>query len=277
MIFDLHSHTDCSDGHLSPSDLVLRAKAKGVDVLAITDHDTIASWQMAEATAREIGLHLIPGIEFSSQWQKIGVHIVGLNLSVDSPELHQAILAQNQSREQRSIQIAEKLNKMGIPGALEGAREIAGSATVARPHFAQYLIAQGHVKDMNAAFKKYLGQGKAADVKYQWPEITEVISWIKNAGGIAVLAHPAKYELTRTKLCKLVSEFAEAGGDAMEIISGQQPDTVTKDLLRISNQFNLYASCGSDFHQPAQPWQELGQFGRLPEQARPVWQLMGFN
>lgn len=277
MIFDLHSHTDCSDGHLSPNDLVLRAKAKGVDVLAITDHDTIAGWQMAEATAREIGLRLIPGIEFSSQWQKIGVHIVGLNLSVNSPELHQAILAQNLSREQRSIQIAEKLNKMGIPGALEGAREIAGSATVARPHFAQYLIAQGHVKDMNAAFKKYLGQGKGADVKYQWPEIAEVIAWIKAAGGIAVLAHPAKYELTRTKLCKLVSEFAEVGGDAMEIISGQQPDAVTKDLLRIANQFNLYASCGSDFHQPAQPWQELGQFGRLPEQARPVWQLMGFN
>ncbi len=277
VIFDLHCHTDCSDGHLSPGDLVLRAKTKGVDVLAITDHDTIAGLQMAEVAARELGLHLIPGIEFSSQWLHNSVHIVGLNVSVESPELQQAISIQNESREQRSIQIAEKLNKLGIGGSLEAAREIAGSATVARPHFAQYLIAKGYAKDMNAAFKKYLGQGKPADVKYQWPEIATVIGWIKAAGGIAVLAHPAKYELTRTRLCKLVSEFAEAGGDALEIISGQQPDSLTKDLLRIANQYNLYASCGSDFHQPNQPWQELGQFGTLPEQAKPVWQLMGFN
>ncbi len=277
MIFDLHCHTDCSDGHLSPKDLVLRAKTKGVNVLAITDHDTIAGLQMAEVTAHEIDLQLVPGIEFSSQWLRSGVHIVGLNVSVDSLELRQAILAQNESREQRSIQIAEKLSKMGIEGSLDGAREIAGSATVARPHFAQYLIAKGHAKDMNAAFKKYLGQGKPADVKYQWPEIGEVIGWIKAAGGIAVLAHPAKYELTRTRLCKLVSEFAESGGEAIEVISGQQPESLTQDLSRIANQYNLYASCGSDFHQPNQPWQELGQFGKLPEKAKPVWHLMGFN
>jgi 3',5'-nucleoside bisphosphate phosphatase len=277
VIFDLHCHTDCSDGSLSPEALVLRAKDKGVSVLSITDHDTIASWQMAEAVALDLGIQLIPGIEFSSQWARGSIHIVGLNISTESPELLSAIDAQTSSREQRSLQIAEKLRKLGIENALEGARKFAGDAVLARPHFAQYLISMGYAKDMNAAFKKYLGQGKPADVKYEWPEMSQVIGWIKAAGGYAVLAHPAKYELTRTKLCQLVSQFAELGGDAIEVISGVQPKPMTDDLIRIANQYNLYASCGSDFHQPNQPWQELGSFGLLPEKAKPIWQLMGFD
>lgn len=276
VIFDLHCHTHCSDGALSPGELVLRAKEKGVAVLSITDHDTIAGLQLAEATASEVDLKLIPGIEFSSQWMGSSVHIVGLNLRVESPELQEAIEIQTQSREQRSIQISEKLHKLGIEDALVGTREIAGSASIARPHFAQYLIAKGHAKDMNAAFKKYLGQGKPADVKYQWPEIQQVVGWIKAAGGVAVLAHPVKYDLTRTRLCKMIAEFVEVGGDAMEVISGHQPPNITQDLARLANKFDLYASCGSDFHQPNQPWQELGQFGQLPDNVKPVWQLMGF-
>jgi len=277
VIFDLHCHSDCSDGALSPRDLVFRAKEKGVSVLAITDHDTIAGWQMAEVAASEAGLQLIPGIEFSSQWMNSSVHIVGLNIDVESTDLHSAIDVQTLSREQRSQQIAEKLHKLGIEGSLEGSQKIAGNAILARPHFAQYLIANGYAKDMNAAFKKYLGQGKPADVKYQWPDIARVVGWIKAAGGIAVLAHPAKYDLSRTKLCKILDEFVEAGGEAIEIISGHQPPNITQDMVRIANQYNLYASCGSDFHQPNQPWQELGKFGALPEKAKPVWQLMGFN
>jgi 3',5'-nucleoside bisphosphate phosphatase len=277
VIFDLHCHTDCSDGSLSPRALVLRAKEKGVSVLSITDHDTIAGLQMAEVTADEIGLQLIPGIEFSSQWARGGVHIVGLNISTESEDLHNAIATQTLSRESRSLQIADKLRKLGIENSLEGAREFAGDANLARPHFAQYLIAKGYARDMNSAFKKYLGQGKPADVKFQWPEISEVISWIKAAGGYAVLAHPAKYELTRTKLCQLVSQFAELGGDAIEVVSGVQPKALTDDLIRIANQYNLYASCGSDFHQPNQPWQELGGFGSLPDKAKPIWHLMGFD
>lgn len=277
MIFDLHCHTDCSDGSLSPQALVLRAKEKGVSVLSITDHDTIAGLQMAEVAAAEVGLTLIPGIEFSSQWARGGIHIVGLNICTESELLQDAITAQTLSREQRSIQIAEKLSKLGIENSLEAAREYAGGAVLARPHFAQHLIANGYAKDMNMAFKKYLGQGKPADVKYQWPEMKQVIGWIKGAGGCAVLAHPAKYELTRTKLCQLVREFAELGGDGIEVISGIQAKPMTDDLVRIANQFNLYASCGSDFHQPNQPWQELGSFGPLPEKAKPIWQLMGFD
>jgi predicted metal-dependent phosphoesterase TrpH len=276
VIFDLHCHTHCSDGALSPEDLILRAAEKDVSVLSITDHDTIAGWQMAESHALKSGIKLIPGIEFSSQWSKGQVHIVGLNISTESTELLSAIEQQSASREQRSLQIAAKLSKLGIEGALEGARAQAGNAQLTRPHFAHFLVEKGYAKDINAAFKKYLGQGKPADVKYQWPSMQQVIGWIKSAGGIAVLAHPARYDLTRTRMCKLVEEFVEAGGQAMEVISGFQTSEVTKDLSRIANQYDLYASCGSDFHYPNQHWHELGAFGALPDNVRPVWNLFGF-
>lgn len=277
MIFDLHCHTHFSDGLLSPEAVVARAKERGVAVLAITDHDTIAALGIAQKAAVEAGITLISGIEFSSQWGKGGVHIVGLGVDVNSPALIDAVEFQEQARNSRAQAIADRLSKAGFPGALLGAKEIAGSATLGRPHFAQYLVTVGAVKNINAAFKKYLGTGKPADVKYQWPLMNQVIAWIHAAGGVAVLAHPAKYELTRTKMCALVDSFVAAGGNALEVISGLQPAALTEDLLRIANARSLYASCGSDFHFPDQAWQELGSFGKLPAHAKPVWELLGFN
>lgn len=276
MIFDLHSHTYFSDGALSPEALVERAKARGVSVLAITDHDTIAGVDLAHKAAVKAGIELIAGIEFSSQWGKGGVHIVGLGVNPDSPELQAAIKFQELARDARSKAIGDRLSKAGFPGALTGARELAGEGTLGRPHFAQYLVSIGAVKNINAAFKKYLGTGKPADVKYQWPLMDEVIGWIHAAGGVAVLAHPAKYELTRMKMCALVDSFAAAGGDAVEVISGLQPMSLTQDLINIVNARSLYASCGSDFHAPDQTWQELGSFGVLPDNVKPVWNLLGF-
>ena len=277
MIFDLHCHTHFSDGLLSPEAVITRAKEHGVSVLAITDHDTIAAIGIAQKAASDSGITLIPGIEFSSQWGKGGVHIVGLGIEINSPALKEAVTQQEEARTARALAIANRLSRAGFPGALEGAREIAGEGALGRPHFAQYLVSVGAVKNINTAFKKYLGAGKIADVKYQWPMMSDVIDWIHRAGGVAVLAHPAKYELTRTKMCALVDSFALAGGDAIEVISGLQPSALTEDLLKIANQRSLYASCGSDFHVPNQPWQELGSFGRLPAHAKPVWELLGFN
>ncbi len=276
MIFDLHSHTYFSDGALSPEALVERAKARGVSVLAITDHDTIAGVGLAHKAAVKAGIELIAGIEFSSQWGKGGVHIVGLGVDPDSPGLQAAIKFQELAREARSQAIGERLSRAGFPGALAGAQALAGEGTLGRPHFAQYLVSIGAVKNINAAFKKYLGTGKPADVKYQWPLMDEVIGWIHSAGGVAVLAHPAKYELTRMKMCALVDSFAAAGGDAVEVISGLQPMSLTQDLINIVNARSLYASCGSDFHVPDQTWQELGSFGVLPDNVKPVWNLLGF-
>lgn len=277
MIFDLHCHTHFSDGILSPEAVIARAKERGVSVLAITDHDTIAGVGIAQKAALESDLTLISGIEFSSQWGKGGVHIVGLGFDISSPALIAAVEFQDQARNARAIAIADRLSKAGFSGALAGAQAIAGNATLGRPHFAQYLVAIGAVKNINAAFKKYLGAGKTADVKYQWPLMDQVIEWIHAAGGVAVLAHPAKYALTRTKMCALISSFAAAGGDALEVISGLQPAALTEDLLRIASHYSLRASCGSDFHMPDQPWQELGGFGRLPATAKPVWELLGYT
>ena len=277
MIFDLHCHTHFSDGLLSPEAVVARAKERGVSVLAITDHDTIAALGIAQKAASDVGISLITGIEFSSQWGRGGVHIVGLGVDVKSPVLIDAVKFQEDARNARALAIADRLSKAGYPGALQGAQTIAGEGALGRPHFAQYLVSIGAVKNINAAFKKYLGAGKPADVKYQWPLMDQVIGWVHAAGGVAVLAHPAKYELTRTKMCAMVDSFVAAGGDAIEVISGLQPAAMTEDLLRIANQRSLYASCGSDFHVPDQPWQELGSFGCLPTAAKPVWELLGYG
>ena len=277
MIFDLHCHTHFSDGALSPEEVITRAAEHGVSVLAITDHDTIAGIGIAQKAALDKGIRLITGIEFSSQWGKGGVHIVGLGVDLESTALAEAVEFQAQARVTRALTIAERLSKAGFSGALEGAKEIAGKAVLGRPHFAQYLVNVGAVKNMSAAFKKYLGTGKPADVKYQWPLMGQVVDWIHAAGGVAVLAHPAKYELTRTKMCAMIDSFVTVGGDAIEVISGLQQAGMTEDLVRIANSRSLYASCGSDFHFPGQQWQELGCFGSLPSGAKPVWELLGYT
>jgi 3',5'-nucleoside bisphosphate phosphatase len=274
--FDLHCHSHFSDGILSPEMLLSRASEREVNVLALTDHDTIAGLFLAQQAADACGITLINGIEFSSQWGKGGVHIVGLGFELDSPSLKDAIDRQHDARTSRAEQIASRLTKAGIAGSLEGAQAIAGEALVGRPHFAQYLVNIGAVNNINAAFKKYLGAGKSADVKYQWPDMKTVVDWIHAAGGVAVLAHPCKYDLTRTKMCALIKDFTQVGGDALEVISGMQASAMTDDLARIATANNLAASCGSDFHSPNQPWQELGSFNSLPVSCKPVWQLLGF-
>ncbi len=276
MKFDLHCHSHFSDGILSPEMLVSRAKEREVNVLALTDHDTIAGLFLAQQAADECGIILINGIEFSSQWGKGGVHIVGLGLKLESQSLKDAIDHQNHARVCRADQIASRLAKAGIAGALEGAQAIAGEAVVGRPHFAQYLVNIGAVNNINSAFKKYLGAGKSADVKYQWPDMPTVVNWIHAAGGVAVLAHPCKYDLTRTKMCALIKDFTQASGDALEVISGMQASAITDDLAGIAAVNNLASSCGSDFHSPNQPWQDLGNFSNLPARCKPVWQLLGF-
>lgn len=270
---DLHTHSLCSDGILRPQALVSRAKMQGVTVLALTDHDSVAGIEEAQLAAQVEGIRLLPGIEFSCLWNGTGIHIVGLNIDPEHPQMQLAIARQAENRETRAVQIGEKLAKVGIPGALAGARRLAGDAVIGRPHFAQYLIETGRVSSVNAAFKKYLGAGKIGDVKQVWPSITEATGWITAAGGVAVLAHPDKYKMTRTKLCKLIEEFVSIGGQGMEVVSGHQSPALTRDLRLIANKYGLYASCGSDFHVPDQPWQELGAFGGLPDDCRPVWEL----
>lgn len=274
VIYDLHSHSRCSDGFLTPTDLVKRASEKNVSVLALTDHDTCAGVVEAQQAALELDqpLQVVAGAEFSCQWLGRGIHIVGLNLDLDSDILQQAEKVQQQRRVERCGLIAAKLDKLGIPGSLEGAKRLASGGSVGRPHFAQYLLEQNRVSSIAQAFKKYLGSGKPGDVKALWPEIEEVVAWIVESGGQAVIAHPDKYKLTRTKLRLLADQFSAVGGAGMEVVSGHQAPGLAENLAQVANQYQLLASCGSDFHQPNQPWQELGRFSAMPAGIEPIWQ-----
>ncbi|PCK07686.1 MAG: phosphatase [Alteromonadaceae bacterium] len=275
VIYDLHCHSDQSDGILSPEALVSRAKSQNVEVLALTDHDTTNGLARAARQAEQENMRLIPGIEFSSQWGNMGVHIVGLNIDLKSSALLEAIDSQEKIRDERAIQIGQRLEAKGIKGALQGAKKQAGEGVICRPHFAHYMVEQGYVSSIEQAFKKYLGNGKAGDVKQFWPTFEQVIHWVSEASGCAVLAHPMKYKVTRTKLCAMVDAFKAAGGHAIEVVSGKQSQAHTNDLAKITNKYELLASCGSDFHRPGSEWQELGRHSQLPETVTPVWHDWG--
>ncbi len=278
MLYDLHTHTHCSDGQLSPQDLVSLAAANGVNVLALTDHDCVDGVIEAQSAANSDlaqNITVIAGIEFSTQWLGRGIHIVGLHVDVHSADLQAGIGQQQQTRHDRAATIAQRLEKVGIANALEGAQQYAKGAAIGRPHFAQYMVEAGYVNNMGQAFKKYLGSGKAGDVKQGWPSIDRAIEWITASGGIPVLAHPDKYDLTRTKLYELLTDFTDAGGQAIEVVSGKQTSGVTDKMAKAADDFSLLASCGSDFHSPNYAWQALGQYSPLPSRCKPVWERFG--
>lgn len=273
---DLHSHTNASDGSLSPAQLCERAVARGVQLLAITDHDTVAGSHAAHDWLQQHlivpPLQLLAGVEYSSVWSGVGVHVVGLGIDRD----HAATLAAceyfSKARLQRAEMIGARLTKLGMPGACEGALAIAGSAQIGRPHFARYLHSQGFVRSEEEAFDRLLGAGKPGDIKVLWPELAQVVEWITAAGGVAVLAHPCKYRQTATRLRKLVAEFAATGGGALEVVVGRQSSEESHFLAQLCRQHNLLASVGSDYHGPGQRWCELGEIQPLPKGCEPVWQ-----
>jgi predicted metal-dependent phosphoesterase TrpH len=273
MKIDLHSHTYFSDGQLSPKELVDRAHNMQVDVLAITDHDTVAG--LAEAidyqATQKRSLQIISGVELSTSWHNFDIHILGLNLDRQDPTLLTRLQQQSRSRDDRAKEIAAKLAKVGIENVYEEASLLACKGQISRAHFARVLVARGVVKDNEAAFKKYLGKGKKAHVKPQWIEIPEAITWIQEAGGKAVLAHPGHYDLTAKWLARLIGVFADAGGDGMEVIHSHLSPERKQNLANLAAQHNLCASAGSDFHFPNR-WTELGRNLKLPEQLAPIWQ-----
>ncbi|QFU77788.1 PHP domain-containing protein [Halioglobus maricola] len=246
---DFHTHTTASDGALTPRELLQRASEAGIDLFAITDHDTMAGYLEASQFQLDYPtVKLVPGVEVSCRWSATTIHVVGLGVDCQHPAMCEGLAELDTARTARGIKIAERLASRGFPGALEGAQIEAGGGQLGRPHFASWMVAQGHVPDHNTAFDKYLGQGKPGDVKAFWPELARAVAWIVDAGGIAVLAHPLKYKYTRMKLRRLVQDFAEAGGTAVEALSGRQTPDQTAQLLRLAEDFELDVSAGSDFH-----------------------------
>jgi predicted metal-dependent phosphoesterase TrpH len=271
MNIDFHCHTTASDGSLTPKELLELAAEREIDMLSITDHDTLEAYQ--DISSANNSIEIIPGIELSSQWNRRGVHIVGLNVSLSSEPILEGVKRQSNARRERAQKIAEKLQRFGFDDCLAGAQSFAsGPDQIGRPHFARYLVKIGAVSNIQQAFKRYLGAGKAGDIKDQWADPETVIGWIRDSGGVAVLAHPTKYKLTRSKLVELLADFKTAGGEAMEVISGSQVPSVTRDMARLCQDMNLDASCGSDFHAPNQEWAALGRVVPLPENCTAVWQ-----
>ncbi|MBO1255437.1 PHP domain-containing protein [Alteromonas sp. 5E99-2] len=273
MKIDLHSHTTASDGQLTPTELMLRAANMQVDVLALTDHDTLGGIDEARAAIAEHDLKLtvIAGIEVSTLWQGFGIHIVGLNVDTNNAEFNHFVSEQKRIREERALRIGEKLERTGFHGVYEQAQAAAKDGEITRAHFGRALVQFHGLGSMAEAFKRFLGKGKAGDVKAQWPSIEMAVNAIQSAGGEAVLAHPLKYDLSTKWIRRLVSHFADVQGDAVEVagpgVTGQ------KQLLihEIVAEAGLKGSVGSDFHAPGR-WTELGRFTRVLPNVSPIWQ-----
>ena len=274
VIYDLHSHTTASDGCLTPEALVHRAVEMRVGTLAITDHDTTAAIAPAreEISRSGLALNLSPGVEISTVWENHEIHIVGLNIDITHPLMCEFLAQQTERRNQRAQLIAERLEKAQIPGALEGAQQLAQGGAVTRGHFARFLVECGKASSMADVFKKYLARGKTGYVPPQWCTIEQAIDVIHHSGGKAVLAHPGRYNLSAKWLKRLVAHFAEHHGDAMEVAQCQQSPNERTQLATLARQHHLWASQGSDFHQPC-PWIELGRKLWLPAGVEGVWQL----
>lgn len=274
---DLHTHSTASDGTLSPAALIERAVDVGVEVMALTDHDSVAGIAEAAQAAASVGLSLIPGVEISVTWGGRTVHIVGLDLDPACETLLQGLRRLQHYREWRAREIASRLEKAGFDGALDGARAYAEGGLVARTHFARFLVRRGAAQDIRGVFKHFLVNGKPGYVQSEWTSLEEAVGWIRAAGGHAVIAHPARYDFTRGKMLRLIGEFRECGGRALEVVSGSHSRDDYFVFARHAAEHRLLASAGSDYHGPDNPWIELGRLPALPDGCTPIWSLSGFG
>jgi len=271
--YDLHAHSTASDGTLTPTELVARAAANGVDVLALTDHDTLAGLNEAAQAATMHDLSLLAGVEISVTWQGATIHIVALQFDPANAALQAGLGQLAIFRQWRAEEIGRRLERAGVPDAYAGARALSNGHLISRTHFARHLVAAGRARDMRDCFRRYLTKGKPGHVPGEWASLAEVLAWIQAAAGQAVIAHPARYDLTRSKLRKLVGEFAELGGAAIEVVSGSHSVDDAFAMAKIAQDFDLHASSGSDFHDPANSWTDLGRLAALPPGCKPVWDL----
>ena len=269
--YDLHSHSTLSDGTLTPEALVRRARAQGVDVLALTDHDVTDGLAAAAIIAAEVGLRLVPGVEISVTWSGVTFHIVGLNIDSKHVGLQTGLAKLRAFRTERGEEIARRLEKHGIENALAGAQAFASGPILSRTHFARFLVDAGHAKDMRKVFKKFLVHNRPGYVSGDWATLEEAVGWICDAGGQAVIAHPARYRISATRLRQFIEAFKECGGTGIEVVSGSHSAGEAAGMAQYAKRYELLASCGSDYHGPEQSWQELGRPMPFPDGCTPVW------
>ena len=268
---DLHTHSNCSDGTLTPAELVARAAAAGGEVLALTDHDTVAGLKEAEHSAGVLGLRLVPGVEISASWRAQAIHVLGLWIDPASAPLRGVLATQGERRRLRMRKICARLGKLGLPGMELLAAVEAHPGLPTRAHLANAMVAGGHVNRADEAFRKYLGSGKAANVAAEWPALDVVVGWIRAAGGVATLAHPARYSLSAGARRQLLTDFVGAGGAALEVVTGGNGAQHVEAVAALAVKYGLMGSVGSDFHDPQHTWNPLGRSLKLPDCVTPVW------
>jgi predicted metal-dependent phosphoesterase TrpH len=268
---DLHTHSNCSDGALSPAQLVARAAAAGVHVMALTDHDSIDGLEDARRAAGEVSIHLVPGVEISSSWRAQAIHVIGLWVDPCDAELQRLLRSQAGLRRTRMRSICQRLGKARLPGEELLAAVEAQGGVPTRTHLANAMVASGLVARTDEAFSKYLGKGRAGHVAIEWPALKETIGAILGAGGVAVLAHPGRYALSGGARRRLLDEFTAAGGTALEILSGGNGAQHAEACTLLALKYGLAGSVGSDFHSPQFSWNPLGRSLKLPDCITPVW------
>lgn len=270
-MIDLHAHSTVSDGMLTPAELVQHAANSGVRVLALTDHDDIGGLAEARHAAVQQNMHLINGVEISVTWNKRTLHIVGLKINPDDEVLKSALAGVRAGRVERARKMSQGLEKSGIYGAFEAASQYAQDSILTRMHFARFLVEKNYAKDTKSVFKKYLVKGKPGYVEHEWMSLESAVSLIKNSGGVAVLAHPGRYEIKRTSMLLLLEEFRALGGEAIEVVTGSHTPAQYVEYAKYAQLFGLKASQGSDYHGHGISFMGMGRLPALPAQCQPVW------
>ena len=270
--YDLHCHSTASDGLLAPAELVRRALANGVDVLALTDHDEISGLSEARDQAAEIGLRFVDGVEVSVSWGGITIHVLGLNIDPGNAQLQRGLHAIREGRRERAKKMAEDLARAGIPGSLEGAYAFVDNPNlIGRTHFARFLVEKRYVSDVKSAFQHYLVSGKPGYVPHQWATLQDGLAYIKAGSGVAVVAHPGRYKLTRTEMRKFLGEFKDGGGAGIEVVTSSHTPEQFLEYAILAGEFGFLASRGSDFHGPGESRVDLGRLPSLSADLKPVW------
>jgi predicted metal-dependent phosphoesterase TrpH len=270
---DLHCHSSVSDGTLEPEALAARAKANGVELWALTDHDEVGGQQRAIAAAAGLALPYLTGAEISVTFAGITVHIVGLGFDPTDSTLVAGLAATRGGRRERALEMAEGLARAGVPDAFEGALKYVGNPElISRTHFARHLVDSGVCHDTHEVFRRFLVDGKPGYVPHRWASLRDAVTWVTGAGGMATIAHPGRYKLTPNEEYALFSEFKAHGGQAVEVVTGSHTPVDFAKYAETALEFGLYASRGADFHSPEESHTDLGTLPELPARLRPVWE-----
>jgi len=272
---DLHCHSVVSDGTLTPEQLAARAKANGVELWALTDHDEVGGQSRAAAAAREHGLKYLTGVEISVTFAGQTVHIVGLGFDAADPRIQAGLNNTRGGRDQRAQEIAAQLAQVGIPNAYEGALKFVGNPElISRTHFARFLVESGVCQDTHEVFRNYLVEGKPGYIPHRWAHLKDAVQWITECGGAAVIAHPARYKFSANEEFALFSEFKSHGGVGVEVVTGSHTPAEYVVYADMAKEFGLAASRGSDFHSPEESHTDLGSLPYLSGQLTPIWELL---